>query len=184
MKKISAIAFALFLLSACNSANETKSDATDSPAAASDVPTAADASNSIVLPPSSTDPVKKSIEGYASGDLAAFTENMDDNIKFYYPGPGDSLVGKAAVVDFYTKRRAVADSIQVVNPIFLGIRNTTNPAVAQGDWLMSWYTFAIKYKNGKRVGLPIHTVQHVNSAGKVDIMAMYYDMHRVMEASK
>jgi hypothetical protein len=184
MKKISAIAFALLILSACNSANETKSETTETPAVSTDVPTAADASGSIVLPPSSTDGVKKSIEAYAAGDLAAFTENMDENIKFYYPGPGDSLVGKKAVLDFYTKRRAVADSIQVVNPVYLGIRNTTNQAVAQGDWLMSWYTFAIKYKNGKRIGLPIHTVQHLNGAGKVDIMAMYYDMHRVMEASK
>jgi hypothetical protein len=184
MKKIFAIAFALLVLSACNSANETKPEATETPAATSEMPTAADAAGSIVLPPSSTDGLKSAIEGYASGDMSAFTANMDDNVKFYYPVPGDSLVSKQAVVDFYTKRRNTADSIVVVNPIYLGIRNTTNAAVAQGDWLMAWYTFAIKYKNGKRIALPIHIVQHLNAAGKVDIMAMYYDMHRVMEASK
>ncbi len=184
MKKIPAIAIALFLLSACNSGTDSKPVENEAPAANSERPTATDAANSIVLPPSSTDGVKKAIEAYASGDISAFTADMDENIKFYYPAPGDSLVGKKAVSDFYTKRRAMADSIQVVNPIYLGIRNSTNPAVAQGDWLMAWYTYAIKYKNGKRIGLPIHVVQHLNSAGKVDIMAMYYDMHRVMEASK
>jgi hypothetical protein len=184
MTKIPAIAFAMLLLSACNSASDKKPEAIETPVENSERPAATDAANSIVLPASSTDGVKKAIEAYASGDIAAFTADMDENIKFYYPAPGDSLVGKKAVVDFYTKRRAMADSIQVVNPIYLGIRNSTNPAVAQGDWLMAWYTYAIKYKNGKRVGLPIHIVQHMNNSGKVDIMAMYYDMHRVMEASK
>lgn len=184
MKKISVIAFALFILSACNSGTETKSESAETPAASSETPTAADAAASTVLPPSSTDGLKSAIEGFASGDMSAFTANMDDNVKFYYPVPGDSLVGKQAVLDFYTKRRSLSDSIVVVNPVYLGIRNTTNAAVAQGDWLMAWYTFAIKYKNGKRIALPIHIVQHQNAAGKIDIMAMYYDFHRVMEASK
>jgi len=184
MKKLSAIAFAFVFLIACNSGTETKTEASETPAPSSETPTAADAAASVVLPPSSTDGLKKAIEGYASGDMSAFTANMDDNVKFYYPVPGDSLVGKQAVVDFYTKRRSTADSIMVINPVYLGIRNATNGAVAQGDWLMAWYTFAIKYKNGKRIALPIHTVQHLNAAGKIDIMAMYYDFHRVMEASK
>lgn len=182
MKKIFVFASVLFMLNACQSGTENQS--TETPAAApAEVPKAAE-EGSVLLPPSSTDIVKKAIEAYAAGDIATFTSNMDDNIKFYYPGPGDSLIGKQAVNDFYAKRRDVAESIQVVNPVFLGMKNNTNDAVAKGDWLMSWYTFVIKYKNGKSLALPIHTVQHMNAAGKADIMAMYYDMARVMQASK
>jgi hypothetical protein len=36
----------------------------------------------------------------------------------------------------------------------------------------------------KTVVLPIHAVQHRNSAGKIDIVAMYYYLHRLMEAAQ
>ncbi|HSF46015.1 MAG TPA: hypothetical protein VLA58_08385, partial [Chitinophagaceae bacterium] len=87
MKKISAIALLFLFLNACNSGTDTKSEATETPASSSATPTAADAAVSTVLPASSTDALKSAIEGYASGDMAAFTANMDDNIKFYYPVP-------------------------------------------------------------------------------------------------
>jgi hypothetical protein len=36
----------------------------------------------------------------------------------------------------------------------------------------------------KTVVLPIHAVQHRNRAGKIDIVAMYYYLHRLMEAAQ
>jgi hypothetical protein len=126
------------------------------------------------------------MEAFAAGDVNGFMADWDDNVKIYYPGPGDSLIGKKSALDFFSDRRSKYESVQIVNPTYLGVENN-DPAsiVAQGTWLMSWHTFVYKMKgNGKTVVLPIHTVQHKNSAGKMDIIAMYYDLHRLMEAAK
>jgi ketosteroid isomerase-like protein len=185
MKSKALIALAMFSLAACNSSTETKTEAVDSSAVAVTA-TDADAVKSLVLPQSTSDPVRKSYEAFASGDLNTFAADWDDNVKVYYPGPGDSLVGKKAALDFFTARRSKYESVQIVNPTYLAVQNNEpNSTVAQGDWLMSWHTFVYKVKgNGKTVVLPIHSVQHRNSAGKIDIIAMYYDMHRLMEAAK
>jgi hypothetical protein len=184
MKVKALIALALLSLAACNSATESKSDAVDS-AAAVTAP-AADAVTSRLLPQASSDETRKSLEAFASGDMAGFSADWDDNVKIYYPGPGDSLVGKKAALDFFTERRSKYDSVQIVNPTFLAVENNEpNSPVAQGNWFMSWHTFVYKMKgSGKMVVLPIHMVRHTNAAGKSDIIAMYYDMHRLMAASK
>lgn len=185
MKQKALIALAMFCLAACNSGTETKTEAVDSSAVAVTAP-ATPAVTSLVLPQSSTDPVKKAMEAFAAGDVNGFVADWDDNVKIYYPGPGDSLMGKKSALDFFSDRRSKYESVQIVNPTYLGVENN-NPAmtVAQGTWLMSWHTFVYKMKgNGKTVALPIHTVQHKNSAGKIDIIAMYYDLHRLMEAAK
>jgi hypothetical protein len=184
MKVKALIALALFSLAACNSATETTSDSADSSTAAT--APAMDAAMSKLLPQTSSDGTRKSLEAFASGDMAAFSADWDDNVKIYYPGPGDSLIGKKAALDFFTERRSKYDSVQIVNPTFLAVENNEpNSPVAQGNWFMSWHTFVYKMKgSGKTVVLPIHMVRHVNTAGKYDIIAMYYDMHRLMEASK
>jgi hypothetical protein len=77
--------------------------------------------------------------------------------------------------------------VQIVNPTYLGVENN-DPAfstVAQGNWFMPWHTFFYKMKgNGKTVVVPIHTIQLRNSAEKIDIIAMYYYLHRLLEAAK
>jgi len=170
--------FAIPLFIACNAGEESKTDAAD-------VAPQTEAQDSlVVLPSSSTDNARKAVEGYVAGNMDAFRENMSEDIRLYHPAAGDSLLGLQAVVDYYSKRRSEAESIQLLDPIFLGVRNNVGLNVMPGDWIMSWYRFQIKYKSGKSVELPIHTVQHLNASGKTDMMAMYYDLHRVMEASK
>lgn len=178
------IALAAFGLFACNSATE-KSAAADSSVATTTTEMVA-ATTSTLLPPSANEPTKKALEAFAVGDMNGFAADWDDNIKVYYPGPGDSLMGKKTALDFFTDRRSKYDSVQIVRPTFLAaVNNDPNAPVAQGTWLMSWHTFVYKMKgNGKTVALPIHIVRHLNSAGKIDIIAMYYDMHRLMEAGK
>ncbi len=177
------IALTLFSLAACNSATESNSEAVDSSGTA--VITATDASASIVLPQSENDVTRKSFEAFAAGDMNGFSASWDDNVKIYYPGPGDSLVGKKAALEFFAERRSKYDSVTLYKPTFLAVENNEpNSSVAPGKWLMSWHTFIYKMKNGKTVVLPIHSVMHSNSAGKTDIIALYYDMHRLMEAGK
>jgi hypothetical protein len=177
------IALAMFSLTACTLSTETKSEDVDS--SASSVTTAVDGVKSIVLPQSENDVTRKSFEAFAAGDMNGFSANWDDNVKIYYPGPGDSLMGKKAALEFFTERRSKYDSVTLFNPTFLAVKNNEpNSPVALGKWLMSWHTFIYKMKNSKTVVLPIHSVMHYNSTGKADIIALYYDMHRLMEAGK
>lgn len=170
--------------SACNSGTEPKTEAADAPATPAAAETAAAVAGSVLLPVSSADPLKNGIEAFAKGDIDGFVADMADDVKLYYPVPGDSLTGKQAVKDFFAKRRALSDSISIIRPTYLALDNKESNNAAPGRWNMAWLTYAIKYKNGKRVVLPMHVVQHMNAEGKVDIQAMYYDFHRVMEASK
>ncbi len=178
------IAFTILVLAACNSGTDTKAAASDT--VATPVAAVDNGVKSVVLPVATTDPLRKSLEAFAAGDMEGFGASMDDNIKVYYPGPGDSLMGKKAAMDFFSARRGKYESVQIVNPTFLAVQNNDLPTtVAQGNWLMSWHTYVYKMKgNGKTVVLPLHIVQHMNGAGKADIMALYYDMHRLMEAAK
>ncbi len=171
MKKTIAI-IAIFLI-ACNSTSNTvpeeKSTVPDPPIAILDSTAGTDLENSI--------------KAFANGDVNGFTANMDDNIKFYYPGPGDSLLGRDAVNKYYSDRWKLIDSIRIANPVYLSVNVNRGP-VMPGKWMMAWYSFRINYKSGNGTFLPIHTVAHSNAAGKTDILYMYYDMHKVMMAQR
>jgi hypothetical protein len=178
MKRVFVFAFALLVFAACKSSTEPEKVAVVEEPAAPVVqgPTS-------ILDATSTAPLESSINAFAAGNIDGFTSGMADDVKFYYPGPGDSLVGKQAVNAFYKQRWTLIDSVQVINPTYLGVKVNESKSVGTGDYLMAWYVFAIKYKNGKRLALPVHTVRHNNSAGNADMIAMYYDMHKVMVAS-
>ncbi|WP_336517399.1 hypothetical protein [Pollutibacter soli] len=137
-----------------------------------------------VLDSSKSKMLEESIKAFAVGNMDQFTSAMADDIKFYYPAPGDSLVGKAAVQTYYGGRWKLIDSIKMVNPTFLAVNVKRSNSVMPGEWLMAWYSFQINYKSGNAIFLPVHTVAHENGAGKFDVMVMYYDMHKPMMAQR
>jgi hypothetical protein len=180
MKSKIVLLLAIPIAIACNSGSDSKTEAAAVDATAS--PAAPDTLE--LLPSSSTAMARQALEAYAAGNMDAFVENLAEDVRLYHPAPGDSLIGRQAVKDYFTARRATADSITLVNPVMLGLRNNLSSNVPPGDWLFSWYTYRIKYKTGKSANIPIHIAQHVNASGKSDLMYMYYDVHRIMEASK
>lgn len=131
-----------------------------------------------VLPDAETQSLKDGVKAYADGNLDAFLSGMDPNIKIYYPGPGDSLVGHDAVKAFFKTRLDSVASAEALNPTYLGVDVPAGGTVAPGKWLMAWYTWNIKYKNGKTTAFPIQVTQHVNAAGKADLAIWYYDAAR------
>lgn len=137
-----------------------------------------------VLDSSKSRLLEESIKAFAAGNMDQFTSPMADDIKFYYPAPGDSLVGKNAVQTYYGGRWKLIDSIKMVNPTFLAVNVKRSNSVVPGDWLMAWYSFQIHYKSGNAIFLPVHTVAHENDSGKFDVMVMYYDMHKPMMAQR
>ena len=168
------IVLAAFGLFACTNAqkDEAKTEMKD-------VPTDVSGVKSKVLPDAENQLMRDGIKAYADGNVDAFLATMSDSVKIYYPGPGDSLVGKDAIRKFFKNRQDSVSSASMEAPVFLAV-DAQDPAqnVMPGKWLMAWYRWNIKYKNGKSVNFPIQVTQHVNDAGKVDFGVWYYDVAR------
>lgn len=182
MKRIIlAITMASFLL-ACN--NEKK----DETSAASTADSAATAEKPVVelLPPATADIVKTANEAFSKGDMDGFVAGMDDNIMFRFSG-GDSLVGKQAVKDYFTARRNLIETITFSNDILLPVMANQSPnggATPAGKWLLAWHQADVKYKNGKALTFWFHVTQHINDAGKADLMTQFIDRAPIIAASK
>jgi len=168
--------FLMLILAGCNTNTPEKG-----------TPTASSSENKgpvNVLDSTKSKMLEESIRAFAAGNMDQFTSSMSDSIKFYYPAPGDSLTGKAAVQAYYAGRWKLINSIETVNPTFLAVHVDRSNSVLPGEWQMAWYSFQIHYKSGNAIFLPVHTVAHENGAGKFDIMVMYYDMHKPMMAQR
>ena len=138
-----------------------------------------------VMDSSENTALRNSVIAFANGDMDAFTANMDDNIRFFYPAPGDSLFGRAAVKAYYSERWKVIDSVRLIeDPIFLSVNVHRDFPAMPGKWSMAWYSYKVNYKSGNGILIPIHSIGHMNAAGKFDFLAMYYDMHKVMTGQR
>lgn len=127
---------------------------------------------------------KTSLAALASGDMDKWMSMFADNAKFYWNG-GDSLIGKAAIADYWKKRRAeVIDSLSYANDIWLPVKvNEPQQQVqTQGVWLLAWFQVKSKYKNGKIMSQWIHTDYHFDANDKVDQVVQYIDRAPIVAA--
>jgi hypothetical protein len=181
MQKSFAWAVGCCLLFSCNSST-TGSTTKDTTAAAAAAP---------ATPPQSefadaryTDMGKKAMAQLSSGDITAWMDNFADTAVYSWSA-GDSLVGKAAIANYWKDRRSkVIDSLQFVNDIWLPLkvnRPQKGPDVA-GIWLLSWMEVHAKYKNGAKLGFWVHTDYHYNSADKIDRVVQYMDRAPINKA--
>ncbi len=138
-----------------------------------------------LLDPSLSDPLRKSSDAFAMGDLEGFTADFADNILYNWSS-GDSLRGKQAVKDYYAGRWKLIDSLKFVTHIFLPLQANESPAegVMTGKYIMQWTLANVKYKNGKKISFWFHAVNHYNDAGKIDFLSQYIDRAPIMEATK
>ncbi|MBK8699154.1 MAG: nuclear transport factor 2 family protein [Saprospiraceae bacterium] len=120
---------------------------------------------------------KAGLNALSSGDVAKWMEAFADNAMYRWNN-GDSLVGKQAIMDYWTKRRTeVIETISFTGDIWLPVKVNTpaNEYQAPGDWLLCWYRTEAKYKNGKTMIQWIHTDQHFDANGKIDLVIQYVD---------
>ncbi len=119
---------------------------------------------------------KSGIASMASGDIDAWATNWADNIVWQWNN-GDSVAGKAAVVQYWKDRRGnTIDSIAFSNDIWLPVKvNQPQANEEAGVWLLSWYGVNAKYKTGKRMIQWIHNAQHFDANDKVDRVIQYLD---------
>ena len=176
MKKV-LLVLAVGTLFACNSGNEeAKADA------AAGTPVESAAPVSTLMPESEYGPMKNGIQAYCDGNQEVWMSGYAENAKIYYPGAGDSLVGKPGLEAFFKQRIDSVASASFINPTYAGIDNQVDGSTLKGKWLMAWGVLNIKYKNGKSAMLPIHLVHHLDAAGKTDMAAWYYDNMDIMNA--
>ncbi len=121
--------------------------------------------------------VKNGLAALSKGDVAAWLDTYADNAVYLW-NTGDSLAGKAAISEYWTKRRGeVIDSLTYKNEIFLPIKvNKPQSVEAPGVWVLAWYETTAKYKiTGKKMTQWIHSDNHFDANGKIDRSIIYLD---------
>ncbi len=119
---------------------------------------------------------KKGLAALSAVDIDGWMDGYADNAGYVWNN-GDSLAGKAAITDYWKKRRTEAiDSITFTNQIFLPIKvNQPQSVEAPGVWLLAWAKVDATYKNGKSMTQWMHWTIHFNDNNQVDRMNQYLD---------
>jgi hypothetical protein len=183
MRKILTLAAGCCILLACNNnkpADSTASAANDTTTAAKDMkPQATEFADAKYM-----DIGKKNLALLSSGDIDGWMSSYADNARDNWSS-GDSLVGKAAITNYWKERRTkVIDSITFTNDIWLPIK-VNQPQKGPdlpGVWLLSWYQVHVKYKNGKKLAFWVHVDNHFDSTDKIDVTVEYIDRAPINKA--
>lgn len=182
MKKFISLATGCCILLACNNkpAEPKTADTKDTMATAKQTePPQAEFAD-----PRYTEIGKKGLEQLASGDVNAWMDGYADNAVYRWSS-GDSLVGKAAIANYWRNRRGkIIDSMRYSNDIWLPLkvnRPQKGPDVA-GIWLLGWYQVNVKYKNGKKLQFWVHNDLHFDKNDKIDIAVNYIDRGPINKA--
>jgi len=177
MKKFICLAAGCCILLACNNQPAEQAAKTDSTAAAAATTTTEAPKDAEFADPKYMEVGKAALAAMSKGDIAGWLNAYAENAVYSWSS-GDSLSGLPAITKYWTDRRTnVIDSITFSNDIWLAIKiNKPQRGPDQaGIWLLGWYQFNSKYKNGKRAGGWIHHDMHFNDAGKIDRSIQYID---------
>ena len=131
------------------------------------------------------DMAKANMATFAIKDIAKWSGDLADNARYLW-NSGDSLVGKPAIVDFWTNRMSnVIESVKFENSIYLPVKvNEPQSIEAKGVWVLSWHQVTAKYiATGKSMTQWIHTAMHFNSNDKIDQFSLYIDRLAIQQAS-
>jgi ketosteroid isomerase-like protein len=170
MKRLFLLALGYALMISCNS----KEPAEQQPAAAA---TDAKPQPAEFADAKYTEIGKAELAAMQSGDVDKWLSMFADNAKYFW-NSGDSLVGKAAISDYWKKRRTeVIDSISFMNDIWLPVKVNEPQRQVQspGVWLLGWYQINAKYKTGKSMQQWTHVDFHFDANDKVDQVIQYLD---------
>jgi|SRR4051812_25603922 hypothetical protein len=183
MKKTFAMASAIFLLFACTSQKtDDKAASTDSSGAAAP----AKVMPTEIGDQKYVDIVKSGNANLSSGNIDAWMNSFADNAVYLWNN-GDSLAGKAAIADYWKKRRGdVIDSISFTHDIWLAVKvnEPQQPEHLAGNWSLGWYLTQAKYKTGKRMAQWIHSAVHFDANDKIDRVVQFLDRAPINAASK
>lgn len=175
MKKLFGLLISAALLFSCNNDSATTEAATDTKATPE--PLAAASKDYEFADTKFVDIAKKHLTYLESGDIDGWMTSFADNA-IYRWNNFDSLVGKAAITDYWKKRRTdVIDSMSFSGDIWMPVKVNKPQAEGQltGNYALSWYIVNSKYKTGKSMKQRIHTVFHFDANDKIDRVSQYLD---------
>ncbi len=174
MKKLIPLAAACIFLYSCN--NEKKDEKAAGTSNDSTAAVAKETPQSEFADAKYSDIGKNSLAKLSSGDVAGWANDFADTAVYFWNN-GDSLAGKKAITDYWTKRRTeVIDSLTFSKEIWLPVKvNKPQSVEAPGIWLLGWYQVNAKYKTGKKMTQWMHIDFHFNSADKIDRAIHYLD---------
>jgi len=169
MKKLLLMALSLSLFIACT--NEKPAEKKNETAAVTVKPQPAEFAD-----PKYAETGKKMFAALSSGDMNGYMINYADNAVYQWNN-GDSLAGKPAITEYWTKRRTESiDSLTFSNEIWLPIKVNQPQSVEQtGVWLLGWYQVSVKYKTGKWMVQWMHIDLHFDANDKIDRVVHYVD---------
>lgn len=135
--------------------------------------------------PKYTEMGKNALTALSKGDIAGWMNGYAENAVYQF-NSGDSIVGKTAITNYWTKRRTeVIDSISFSNMIFLPLKVNQPQSIEQpGIWLLGWYRVSARYKSGNSMSQLLHTDIHFNSSDQIDRVIMYIDRVPINAATK
>lgn len=126
---------------------------------------------------------KQGLANLSSGNIPGWMSSFSDNAVYVWNN-GDSLVGKAAISEYWTQRRT--ETIQTLtfsNEVWLPIKVNQPQSVEQaGIWLLSWHKTDATYNTGKSMTQWIHTDMHFDSNDKIDRVIQYLDRASIAAA--
>lgn len=126
---------------------------------------------------------KRFLSLFSKGDIDGWVNDLADSAVFVWNN-GDSLKGRTVIADYWKERWNGLASITFSNDIWLPLHvNQPQSVEAPGDWLLGWYMFDEKFKNGKGVVEWAHDDMHLDENGKVDRMIHYVDMAPIKAAA-
>ena len=126
---------------------------------------------------------KQGLANLSSGNISGWMSDFSDNAVYVWNN-GDSLVGKAAISEYWTQRRTeIIQSLTFSNEVWLPIKVNQPQSVEQaGLWLLSWHKTDATYKTGKSMTQWIHTDFHFDSNDKIDRVIQYLDRASIAAA--
>ncbi len=125
---------------------------------------------------------KDGIMALAAGDVDSFASSMADNIVYMW-NSGDSIAGKAAIVDYWKDRHAnVIEKMDVSNVALLSLKVNESKVVPPGDYVFMWASVTASYKGGKSMTQLIHNAYSFDSSGKINRITQFIDRAPIMAA--
>jgi len=164
--------FVLFMLSCKAETTTEKADDTTTT-----VDTTAAMAPAEFADPKYSEIVRNGQAAFSSGDIASWMASFADNAVYAWNN-GDSLAGKQAISEYWTKRRSeVIDTIMFENQIYLPVKVNTPQSVEQtGVWVLAWYQTTAKYTStGKSMTQWMHSDTHFDANDKIDRVINYLD---------
>jgi ketosteroid isomerase-like protein len=174
MKKSLGLIICLVLLFSCNE-NEKKAVASESNSVGDK--SAAESKDYEIGDMKLVDIAKKSSQYLESGDIDSWMATFADNATYRWNNL-DSVVSKAAISDYWKKRRTdIIDSISFSNEIWMAIKvnRAQSPMQMTGNYVLGWHLVNARYKTGKSMTQRVHTTYHFNDAGLIDRVSAYMD---------